>query len=698
MENREEVIHELVDRWDAAREAGRRLSAEELCRDHPELIEAVRGYVTALKWLPSPPPADPPFSATGALEVPRTLGRYELQELLGAGGFGEVWKAWDPQLQRHVAIKIPRLDWPTSPQSTDRFVEEARKVAQLKHPGIVPVFDAGREGRWGYIVSELIEGESLAKRIAQGQLPWPEAVRIVVAVAESLHYAHEQGFVHRDVKPANILLDGSGGVFLTDFGVAATEAQLRQESRTSGTLAYMSPEQVRGDVPGLDRRTDLFSLGVVLYELLVGRRPFVGKHPHELREQILEADPTPPRQVNSSIPVALEQVCLRALAKEPEERFQTVAAMADALRAVDQPRLGRRKQVTLGIVMAGMAVLAGVAGGTVVLWTRHAPEAESSRPTSEMRGVGTRVPTSPAGTESDLQTTPGTLVPGSLDWLETWENRQEQEILPRLKEIRQSINQPPSLPPRRPFGLKSPNDPVPVVWFTFDDPQNRLRNRGRLGPSIELKARGKLKFTSPGDPDAPPTQFGSGVRLANGITQEGLIGDKSWLRGPAWSISLWFWQRQSQDYDFLVYLGGLDGCGGGSPEFNATITPLGALEIRIFPETTLAGQRMIVEQLPVEPRKWHHLVITFEAKDTTITGEGTATVYLDNHRIGMRENLYLASAVRFSRSALVFGAVHRKFQPDTWQRALDGVIANIRVFDTALNEEQIARMWREIAP
>lgn len=187
------------------------------------------------------------------LPVPEVLGRYRLLEPIGAGGFGQVWKGFDPELKRRVAIKIPRPDRASSLAAGERFLEEARKVAQLRHPGIVPVHDVGQQDDWCYIVSDLIAGENLAERIKRGTVPWAEAVRIVAAVADLLHFAHEHGFIH-----------GDGSVFLADFGIAATEQQLQEEFGTSGTLAYMSPEQVQGNTRDLDRRTDVFSLGVVL--------------------------------------------------------------------------------------------------------------------------------------------------------------------------------------------------------------------------------------------------------------------------------------------------------------------------------------------------------------------------------------------------------------------------------------------------
>ena len=186
-----------------------------------------------------------------------------------------MWKGFDPELQRVVAIKVPRPDRISSPDQAQKFLEEARKVAQLKHPGIVPVHDVGRDGDWFFIVSDFIDGENLAQRISRDRPGWEESARLVADVAEILQHAHQQGFIHRDIKPANILLDGQGRPYLTDFGIAISgDDQGRGTTDTAGTLRYMAPEQVAETVSQIDCRSDIYGLGVVLYELLTGQRPF----------------------------------------------------------------------------------------------------------------------------------------------------------------------------------------------------------------------------------------------------------------------------------------------------------------------------------------------------------------------------------------------------------------------------------------
>ena len=709
--DRDDRIDEVVDRWENLRAVGEDISPEELCRDYPDLLDDVQRQVAALQWVPEAGPAadglvsftshDAEGQPVANPPVPQTLGRYRLEEPIGAGGFGQVWKGFDPELKRHVAIKIPRPDRASSPAADERFLEEAQKVAQLRHPGIVPVHDVGHQDAYCYIVSDLIDGENLAERIKQEPVPWTEAVRIVTAVAESLHFAHEHDFIHRDVKPANILLDGDSHVFLADFGIAATEQQLQEESGTSGTLAYMSPEQARGNTRDLDRRTDLFSLGVVLYELLTGQRPFTGKRHHELREQILTAAPTPPRRTKPTIPPTLEQVCLRALAKDPAERFQTAAAMAEALRTVGRAGTERSKLVMVGAMLAAVTVLASIMWSIGALRMVQGPNDGGERAADEKPATHTE--SQPTAAENGSPPVLPAAGPGSPEWnaLERdLAKKAEQAVLPRLNDINQSLKrfgQMPSI--RKPPAASHPESkvsagvPVPVAWFKFDDAQDRLRNSGCLGATSGLKIRGKVTFTEPDDADAPPRLLGSGVRLNNGVTQEGLIGDKSLLRGPAWSISLWFWQQAAHDKDFLVYVGALDGYGGGSAEFSAAVVNPGIFEVVCFPELTPESQQTIVGQLPVTPRTWHQVTLTFAAKDTAITSVGTTVAYLDGKEVGRRDDIFLAPAVRFAKADLVFGAVARKYAPDTWLRALDGVLADIRIYDAVLDAEQVFRMY-----
>jgi serine/threonine protein kinase len=339
--SREEML-ELIVRWEEAKAQGRSPSPEELCRDCPDRLDEFRRQVEKLgrvDWL-NRPLEERTASEVGQehtilpeMDLPRTLAdRYRLDTLIGVGGFGRVYKGFDTWLDRPVAVKVPKADRPVSVEEVDQCRIEAKKVARLRHPNIVPVHDVGKDGGSCFIVSEWIEGEDLANRIKGGRLPYQQAVQVVAEVADALGHAHARGYVHRDIKAANILLDGSGRAYLTDFGIAVVEEELLQDVGAAGTLPYMAPEQLDSRLGRADHRADIYALGVVFFELLTGRRPFRAASPFDLRERILAGDVPPPRSIEAGVPEALERFCLRCLAPSPNDRYQDADSLAGDLR------------------------------------------------------------------------------------------------------------------------------------------------------------------------------------------------------------------------------------------------------------------------------------------------------------------------------------------------------------------------------
>jgi serine/threonine-protein kinase len=277
--------------------------------------------------------------------LPPRIGRYEIQRPLGRGMMGVVYQARDTVLQRNVALKTISLAFAVSEKEREtfeaRFLQEARAAATLAHPGIVVVYDVGVDLEVGslYMALEFLRGKTLESILSAGQvLDWRESIRTVARVAEALHHAHVHGIVHRDVKPANIMILASGEPKVLDFGVAKLEgAELTAGGQVLGSPSYMSPEQAQGEP--LDARSDLFSLGAVLYELVTGKKAFSGPDVPTIIKKLAYEDPPPPSSVRAGAPPALDRVVARALAKEPARRYATGKEMAEDIEDVlaDRP-------------------------------------------------------------------------------------------------------------------------------------------------------------------------------------------------------------------------------------------------------------------------------------------------------------------------------------------------------------------------
>jgi serine/threonine protein kinase/formylglycine-generating enzyme required for sulfatase activity len=265
--------------------------------------------------------------------LPVRFGRYRITGRLGAGGFGVVYQGFDEELKRPVAVKVPHAHRIAAKEDVESYLAEARVLASLDHPGIVSIYDVGRTPEGGcFLVSKFIAGSDLRARLRQEKPPPAEAVELVAQVAEALDHAHRRGVVHRDIKPGNILLDSGARPVIADFGLALREEDFGKGGAWAGSLHYMSPEQASGEGHRVGPRTDVYSLGVVFFELLTGRRPFPSDRPSEVIEQIKALEPPPPRQYDAGIPRELDRICLKALSKRAADRHSTALDLAEDLR------------------------------------------------------------------------------------------------------------------------------------------------------------------------------------------------------------------------------------------------------------------------------------------------------------------------------------------------------------------------------
>lgn len=306
--------------------------------------------------------------------------RYELGDVVGQGGMAVVYRAHDRTLGRDVAIKVLHEQYAADPEFVERFEREARAAARLSHPHVVDIYDVGSDGSTRFIVMELVDGQSLKDLVQRGgAVPPALVIRFGREIASALEFAHRRGFVHRDVKPQNVLVDQDGHARLSDFGIAQAveNVALTQTGTVLGTPQYMAPEQARGQPTG--PTSDIYSLGVVLYELATGQVPFTADSPLAVALRHIQDEPLPPRRLNPSLPPALERAILRALAKEPGQRQSSAAMLAEELGHGPDPV--RERTTPVSAVPAGATRRAAAAAPAGV---RRAPPA-GRRPVAPAR-------------------------------------------------------------------------------------------------------------------------------------------------------------------------------------------------------------------------------------------------------------------------------------------------------------------------
>jgi eukaryotic-like serine/threonine-protein kinase len=332
-------------------ESGR--SPEDVCAtEDPDLLRQVRQRLRRLRSVEAqledlfPPsdagsaPARRPSHPNG--ELPRIPG-YHVESVLGRGGMGVVYKARHLKLHRSVALKVLLSGIYASASDRARFMHEAEAVARLTHAHVVQVHDVGDFDGRPYFTMELVEGGTLAEKLAGVPKPAREAAALVATLAEAVHLAHRAGIVHRDLKPANILLAPDGTPKISDFGLARwinEDANVTLTGVRVGTPSYMAPEQAMGRTAAIGPATDVYSLGAILYEMLTGRPPFRAETASETERQLIAQDPVPPSRLNTKVPRDLETICLKCLHKDPQRRYESAAALADDLHRFERREPG----------------------------------------------------------------------------------------------------------------------------------------------------------------------------------------------------------------------------------------------------------------------------------------------------------------------------------------------------------------------
>ncbi len=356
------LISSLVDRL----QAGELLSFETICAEHPRFRDDLAELWGALIVTDAAAAQARKVDATTGLtdqyqsslfvpSLPYTIGDYELLDVIGRGGMGVVYRARQVSLNRTVAVKMIHENRPASDENRKRFFAEAEATARLEHPSIVSIFEVCEFQGHPFFSMQFVSGETLAERLKQGPLPQRAAARIMIAVCRAIDFAHQKGVLHRDIKPSNIMIDIRDQVHVTDFGLAKfsnSSDNLTRSGAIIGTPSYMSPEQASGRSSQLGPRSDIYSLGTVLYHLLTGRPPFVAESPIELALQVLEHDPPAVRLLEPSVDRDLEMIVQRSIQKPPDLRYATAGEMADDLESFLRDEPVRARSGKLGQVVA----------------------------------------------------------------------------------------------------------------------------------------------------------------------------------------------------------------------------------------------------------------------------------------------------------------------------------------------------------